>query len=111
MSAPNHRTVAETQSACPIEQTLAVIGKKWTLLIIRDLLVGTRRFGELQRSLAGISPRTLSARLGDLERDGIITKTTYPEVPLHTEYELTPQGRGLMSVLQQMRQWHSTFKT
>lgn len=96
--------------ACPIAITLNVIGKKWALLIIRDLLNGQRRFGELSRSLVGISPRTLSARLGELEKCGIIKKKVFPEVPLHVEYSLTPRGHALKLILEQMKKWGSRIK-
>jgi len=92
-------------STCPIESTLNVIGKKWTILIIRDLLNGKKRFSELARSLSEISPRTLSARLVELEKYGIIEKKIFPEIPLHVEYSLTKKGRELRLILEQMRKW------
>ncbi len=94
---------------CPVEITLSIIGKKWTVLIIRDLLDDTKRFGELLRSLSGISPRTLSARLTELEEYGIIKKKIYPVVPLKTEYSLDKKGRELRVVLEQMRKWGSEY--
>ncbi|PIP04137.1 MAG: MarR family transcriptional regulator [Candidatus Yonathbacteria bacterium CG_4_10_14_3_um_filter_47_65] len=90
---------------CPIESTLNVIGKKWAILIIRDLLNGKKRFGELARSLFEISPRTLSARLVELEKYGIIERKVFPEVPLHVEYSLTQKGHELRLILEQMRKW------
>ena len=90
---------------CPIESTLNIIGKKWTILIIRDLLNGKKRFGELTRSLSEISPRTLSARLVELDEYGIIERKVYPEVPLHVEYSLTKKGHELRLILEQMKKW------
>ncbi|MDP3729759.1 MAG: helix-turn-helix domain-containing protein [bacterium] len=90
---------------CPIENTLTVIGKKWALLIIRDLLNGKKRFGELTRSLAEISPRTLSARLSELEKCGIIKRKAFQEIPLRVEYCLTKKGHELKLILEQMRKW------
>jgi len=90
---------------CPVEVTLSIIGKKWTALIVRDLLSGTKRFGELQNSLSGISPRTLSARLKDLETEKIIKKKVFKEIPLHVEYTLTPRGKDLHAIIDQMANW------
>lgn len=92
---------------CPIERTLQIIGSKWTLLILRDLLEGTKRFGELSRSLNGISPKTLSERLRQLEEQQIIKRTIYPEVPSRVEYSLTERGKSLRDVLDAMRDWGS----
>ncbi len=95
---------------CPVETTLDIIGKKWTVLIIRDLLSGKKRFGELLRSLSGISPRTLSARLSDLEKHKVIKKKTYPVVPLKVEYSLDKRGHELKLILEQMRKWGAKYK-
>ncbi len=94
---------------CPVERTLGVIGNKWTMLIIRDLLKGTKRFGELQKSLHGISPRTLSLRMSQLENDGIVRKKIYPVVPPKTEYSLTKKGQTLASILGQMIEWGEEY--
>jgi DNA-binding HxlR family transcriptional regulator len=91
--------------SCPVEKTLDIIGKKWAVLIIRDLLTGKKRFGELLKSLHGVSPRTLSARLAELERDKIVKKKIFPEVPPHVEYRLTKRGIELHSILDQMSRW------
>ena len=97
------RALAEPcDAACPVRRTARLIEGKWTTLIIRDLLGGTRRFSELLRSLDGVSPKMLSARLTFLETQGIVAKTIYPCVPPKTEYELTPLGRDLKSVIQAM---------
>ncbi len=90
---------------CPIEKTLGMIGKKWVILILRDLLGGTRRFSDLLQSLNGISPKTLSERLKDLEEDGLITRKAYPEIPPRVEYSLTEKGRSLNKILEAMIDW------
>ena len=90
---------------CPVERTLQVIGSKWTLLILRDLFTGTKRFGELRRSLGPVSPKTLSQRLRELERQGLVTRTVYPEVPPRVEYSLTEKGRSLGDIIEAMRAW------
>ena len=93
---------------CPVERTLSVINGKWTLLILRDLFDGTRRFGELRRSLEGISPRTLSQRLRELEGQGIVSRVVYAEVPPRVEYSLTEKGNSLGAILEQMKVWGVT---
>lgn len=92
-------------SSCSIERILSVIGSKWTLLILRELLDGTRRFGQLKKSLPGISPKTLSQRLRELEKEGILTKKIYPEVPPRVEYTLTPRGESLKGILLDLVEW------
>lgn len=94
--------------SCPVEATLDIIGKKWTILVIRDLLTGTKRWSDLLRSLDGISPRTLAARLDELAEHRIIRKKIYPEVPPRTEYTLTPRGKDLHSIIDQMSRWGNT---
>ena len=90
---------------CPVERTLRFIGSKWTILIIRDLLQATKRFGELRKLLTGISPKTLSERLKTLEKKGIVTRKIYPEVPPRVEYSLTKRGRSLSSIIMDMKKW------
>jgi DNA-binding HxlR family transcriptional regulator len=90
---------------CPVSRTASVISGKWTILLVRDLAEGHCRFCELERSLAGISPRTLSLRLRALEEEGIIDRHTYPEVPPRVEYRLTPKGRDLMPIVDGMRRY------
>lgn len=90
---------------CGVAATIAIIGKKWTLLVLRDLLTGTKRFGQLQRSLQGISPRTLSQRLDELEEEGIIKRKIFNEIPLHVEYSLTKKGQSLNEIIKTMREW------
>lgn len=97
---------AEQQGAnCPVERTLQVIGSKWTLLILRDLFTGTKRFGELRRSLGHVSPKTLSERLRELELQGLVTRTVHAEVPPRVEYTLTEKGRSLGDIIEAMRAW------
>lgn len=91
--------------ACPVARTARLIDGRWTTLIIRDLLGGTRRYSELLRSLSGISPKVLAARLRFLEDEGLIFKTIYPEVPPRTEYRLSPQGQRLLVVIQAMAEF------
>jgi DNA-binding HxlR family transcriptional regulator len=88
---------------CPVCRTADVIAGKWTLLVIRDLAVEERRFCELERSLGGISPRTLSLRLRTLEEEGVIERQTYPEVPPRVMYSLTEKGRDLVPLIEAMR--------
>jgi len=84
---------------CPVARAVSVLDGKWTMLVIRDLLEGTRRFGDLRRSLAGISPKTLTDRLRELEASGLVTRTMYAEIPPRVEYDLTERGRSLAPVL------------
>src|ERR1700755_3189232 len=88
---------------CPICATADIIRGKWTILVIRDLAEGRSRFCELERSLTGISPRTLSLRLRALEEQGIVERHTYPEVPPRVEYSLTPKGEALVPLIDDMR--------
>lgn len=90
-----------------VTNTLKIIGSKWTVLILRDLCEGTKRFGQLERSLVGISPRTLSLRLVQLEKDGIVKKKVFAEVPPHVEYSLTPKGQSLREIIVKMHDWGS----
>jgi DNA-binding HxlR family transcriptional regulator len=95
----------ESHETCPVCQTAEIISGKWTLLIIRDLAEGRNRFCELERSLEGISPRTLSLRLRALEAEGVIERRTYPEVPPRVEYRLTAKGRALVPMIEHMRRY------
>jgi DNA-binding HxlR family transcriptional regulator len=94
---------AESNSTCPVCRTAQVVCGKWTLLLIRDLAEGSSRFCELERSLEGISPRTLSLRLRALEEEGIVERHTFPEVPPRVEYALTPKGEALIPLVDDMR--------
>jgi len=90
-------------STCPVCRTAEIVCGKWTLLLIRDLAEGRSRFCELERSLLGISPRTLSLRLRALEEEGIVARQTFPEVPPRVEYALTDKGRALVPLIDDMR--------
>jgi DNA-binding HxlR family transcriptional regulator len=90
-------------SDCPVCRTADVVCGKWTLLIVRDLAESRARFCELERSLGGISPRTLSLRLRALEEEGIVERRTFPEVPPRVEYALTEKGMALVPIIESMR--------
>jgi DNA-binding HxlR family transcriptional regulator len=96
---------AESNSRCPVCRTADVVCGKWTLLVIRDLAAGRSRFCELERSLEGISPRTLSLRLRALEEEGIVARHTFPEVPPRVEYALTEKGEALVPLIEDMRRY------
>lgn len=96
---------ALSNSTCPVCRTAEVVCGKWTLLLIRDLAAGSGRFCELERSLEGISPRTLSLRLRALEEEGIVERHTYPEVPPRVEYALTEKGEALVPLIDDMRKY------
>jgi DNA-binding HxlR family transcriptional regulator len=96
---------AESNSTCPVCRTAEVVCGKWTLLLIRDLAAGNSRFCELERSLEGISPRTLSLRLRALEEEGVVERHTYPEVPPRVEYALTAKGEALVPLIEDMRSY------
>jgi DNA-binding HxlR family transcriptional regulator len=92
-----------SNETCPVCRTADIVCGKWTLLVIRDLAEGRSRFCELERSLQGISPRTLSLRLRALEEEGVVERQTFPEVPPRVEYALTTKGRALMPLIEDMR--------
>ena len=96
--------------ACPVETTLTLISDKWKVLILRDLLPGTRRFGELKRSLGGVSQKVLTAQLRQMEDSGLLTRTVYPEVPPRVEYTLTELGYSLKPILDAMWDWGQEYK-
>ena len=98
------------QQVCGVEKTLKIIGGKWTLLILKELCEDKKRFGELQRNLAHISPKTLSQRLKELEQYGIVRKKVFAEVPLHVEYSLTPKGKSLKEVINTICDWAKSAK-
>ena len=93
------------ESTCPVSATAELVGGKWTLLVIRDLAEGPARFCELERSLAGISPRTLSLRLRALDSEGIVERSTHPEMPPRVEYGLTEKGQALLPLIEDMRRY------
>jgi DNA-binding HxlR family transcriptional regulator len=110
------KNLTDTPVAAPIEpkvgciaSAMEIIGNKWTALILRDLFAGPKRFGELEKSVGSINPRTLSQRLDDLERCGIVTKKSYAEVPPRIEYTLTQKGHDLLPILKQMAEWGTKY--
>lgn len=96
--------------ACPVEVTLSLIGDKWKVLILRDLMPCTKRFGGLRRSLGLISQKVLTAKLRSMEEDGLVDRRVYPEVPPRVEYSLTELGRSLKPVLDSMYEWGDEYK-
>jgi DNA-binding HxlR family transcriptional regulator len=95
---------------CPVETALMMMGDRWTVLIVRNLLTGTKRFGELRRGLAGISQKVLTNHLRIMENNGLVNRKVYAEVPPRVEYSLTPLGRSLKPIHDAMRQWGEEFK-
>ena len=96
--------------ACPVETTLTLIGDKWKVLILRDLLPGTKRFGELKKSIGSVSQKVLPAQLRDMENSGLLTRTVYAEVPPRVEYSLTDLGKSLKPILNAMWTWGEEYK-
>lgn len=94
---------------CPIEKAVTVLDGKWTLLILRELFTGTRRFGEIREALPGISPKTLSERLRGMETQGLVHREVFAEVPLRVEYSLTPLGLTLDPIIQSLREWGTAW--
>ena len=92
----------------PVERSLALVGPKWTVLIIRDLLSGPRRFTEIERSLGRANPKMITTRLRELEQTGLVSRTAYAEVPPRVEYALTARGRALRPVIDALREWGLT---
>ena len=96
--------------ACPVEVTVNLIGSKWKVLILRELIKGTKRFGELHRCIrGGVSQKMLTQQLRDMERDGLITRKIYPEVPPRVEYSLTELGLTLKPILNAMHDWGLSY--
>ena len=96
--------------ACPVETTLMLIGDKWKVLILRDLMEGTKRFGELKKSIGTVSQKVLTAQLRDMEAKGLLTRTVYAEVPPRVEYSLTDLGRSLKPILDSMWAWGEGYQ-
>ena len=96
--------------ACPVETTLMLIGDKWKVLILRDLMDGTKRFGELKKSIGTVSQKALTAQLRDKEERGLLTRKVYAEVPPRVEYSLTETGYSLKPVLDSMWAWGLDYK-
>lgn len=96
--------------ACPVETTLTLIGDKWKVLILRDLMPGTKRFGELKKSIGSVSQKVLTAQLRDMEVNGLVHREVYAEVPPRVEYSLTELGRSLKPILDSMWSWGEGYK-
>ena len=96
--------------ACPVETTLMLIGDKWKVLILRDLMPGTKRFGELKKSIGSVSQKVLTAQLRDMEQNGLVHREVFAEVPPRVEYSLTELGRSLKPILDAMWNWGEEFK-
>ncbi len=90
---------------CPVETTLSYLSDKWKVLIVRELLGGTKRFGELKKSIGSISQKVLTSNLRSMEEDGLLTREVFAEVPPHVEYTLTEKGESLAPVIKAMRAW------
>ena len=97
--------------ACPVEVTLTLISNKWKVLILRDLLTGTKRFGELKKSIGTVTQKVLTAQLREMEASGLLTRTVYAEVPPRVEYALTELGLSLKPILDSMQAWGSDYQT
>lgn len=103
------KTVKELP-ACPVETTLTLIGDKWKVLILRDLMTGTKRFGELKKSVGGVSQKVLTSQLRDMEESGLVNRKVYAEVPPRVEYSLTDLGKSLNPILDAMKCWGEDYK-
>ena len=97
--------------ACPVETTLMLIGDKWKVLILRDLMPGTKRFGELKKSLGNVSQKVLTAQLRTMEANGLVNRKVYAEVPPKVEYSLTELGQSLKPILEAMQNWGEEYKS
>lgn len=103
------KTVKELP-ACPVETTLTLIGDKWKVLILRDLMTGTKRFGELKKSVGGVSQKVLTSQLRDMEESSLVNRKVYAEVPPRVEYSLTDLGKSLNPILDAMKCWGEDYK-
>ena len=104
------QTAAKELPACPVETTLTLIGDKWKVLILRDLMPGTKRFGELKKSIGNVSQKVLTAQLRDMEASGLVSRKVYAEVPPRVEYTLTETGSSLKPVLDAIAKWGTEYK-
>lgn len=103
-------TPAKELPASPVETTLTMISDKWKVLILRDLMPGTKRFGELKKSIGHVSQKVLTAQLRQMEESGLLTRTVFAEVPPHVEYTLTDLGYSLKPILDAMQEWGENYK-
>ena len=104
------QTSVKQLPTCPVETTLTLIGDKWKVLILRDLLPGTKRFGELKKSIGSVSQKVLTAQLRDMEEKGLISRNVYAEVPPRVEYSLTDLGKSLKPILDALWNWGEEYK-
>ncbi len=104
------KTDVKELPACPVETTLTLIGDKWKVLILRDLLPGKKRFGELKKSVGNVSQKVLTAQLRDMEESGLVNRKVYAEVPPRVEYSLTELGQSLKPILDAMQNWGEGYK-
>ena len=106
----NETSAKKELPACPVETTLTLIGDKWKVLILRDLMPGTKRFGELKKSVGNVSQKVLTAQLRTMEESGLVNRKVYAEVPPRVEYSLTELGKSLKPILDSMRAWGVAYK-
>ena len=104
-------TPAKDLPACPVETTLMLIGDKWKVLILRDLMPGTKRFGELKKSIGHVSQKVLTAQLRDMEESGLLSRKVYAEVPPRVEYALSPLGESMKPIIKSMETWGLAYKS
>lgn len=102
--------MVRTLPACPVEATLQLIGNKWKVLILRELMDGKRRFGELKKSIGSVTQKVLTGNLREMEADGLLTRTVYAEVPPRVEYALTETGESLRPILTAMAHWGEDYR-
>ena len=107
----NEASAKKELPACPVETTLTLIGDKWKVLILRDLMPGTKRFGELQRSVGNVSQKVLTAQLRAMEENELVHREVYAEVPPRVEYSLTELGKSLKPILDSMWAWGEEYKS
>ena len=106
----NETSAKKELPACPVETTLTLIGDKWKVLILRDLMPGTKRFGELKKSVGNVSQKVLTAQLRTMEESGLVNRKVYAVVPPRVEYSLTELGKSLKPILDSMRAWGEAYK-
>ena len=106
----NKKNIQKSLPACPVETTLSLIGNKWKVLILRDLMVKTMRFGELKRSIGSVSQKVLTSQLRDMESNGLVHREVFAEVPPRVEYSLTKTGKSLKPVIDSLKLWGESYK-
>ena len=106
----DEKKTKNTLPACPVETTLSLIGDKWKVLILRDLMPGKKRFGELKKSVGNVSQKVLTAQLRAMEENGLVNRKVYAEVPPRVEYSLTELGLSLKPILDSMKAWGEEYK-